>query len=101
MSMSYQPEYRAVPATNALAIVSLVFGILSWCLLPFIGAIVAIICGHLARGEIRRAPVGAVEGNGMAVAGLVLGYAHLALVALGISVLLGILFFGHGLFHWF
>lgn len=98
--MSYQPDYRAVPATSPLAVVSLVFGILSWCLLPFIGAIVAIVCGHMALNEIRRAPLGAMEGRGMAVAGLVLGYAHLALVVLGLAVVVGVLFLGAGL-HWF
>jgi hypothetical protein len=98
--MSYQPDSRAVPATSSLAVVSLVFGILSWCLLPFIGAIVAIVCGHMARNEIRRAPAGAMEGDGMAIAGLVLGYVHVVLVVLAIVILLGILFLGAGL-HWF
>jgi hypothetical protein len=98
--MSYQPDSRVVPTTSSLAVVSLVFGILSWCLLPFIGAIVAIICGHMARNEIRRAPAGAMEGDGMAIAGLVLGYVHVALVVLAIAIVLGILFLGAGL-HWF
>jgi hypothetical protein len=73
-----------VPArtTSATAIISLVFGVICWVAIPFIGAIVAVICGHVARGEIRRAPPGTVEGDGMAVAGLVLGYAHLAFFAL-------------------
>jgi hypothetical protein len=97
--MSYQPDSRVVPTTSSLAVVSLVFGILSWCLLPFIGAIVAIICGHMARNEIRRAPAGAMEGDGMAIAGLVLGYVHVALVVLA-AIVLGILFLGAGL-HWF
>ncbi|MDQ3617380.1 MAG: DUF4190 domain-containing protein [Pseudomonadota bacterium] len=71
------------PRTSALAIVSLVFGILSWFALPLVGAVVAVITGHLARGEIRRA-AGALEGDGMAVAGLVLGWTNLivGLVAL-------------------
>ena len=38
--------------TSALAITSLVSGILGWTLLPFIGTIVAIITGHMARAEI-------------------------------------------------
>ena len=98
--MSYQPAYRPVSRTSSLAIVSLVFGILSWCLLPFIGAIVAIVCGHLARGEIRRAVVGdVIEGDGMAIAGLILGYVHLALWVLVLLVVLGVLFLGAGL-HW-
>jgi len=99
--MSYQPIDRPVSSTSSLAIVSLVFGILTWCLLPFIGAIVAIVCGHLARSEIRRAPVGtSMEGDGMAVAGLVLGYVHLFLWVIVLLVMLGALFLGASL-HWF
>lgn len=99
--MSYQPAYRPVTSTSSLAIVSLVFGILTWCLLPFFGSIVAIICGHLARGEIRRSPVDTrMEGDGMAVAGLVLGYVNLALCLLGIVLLIGMLFFGFAMAGW-
>ncbi len=71
-----------VRTTNTMALVSLILGILSWIALPFVGAVGAVICGHLARGEIRRAPPGAVEGDGMAIAGLILGYVHLALIVL-------------------
>ena len=81
-----------VRTTSATAIISLIFGILCWMAIPFIGAIVAVVCGHVARGEIRRAPPGTIEGDGMAVAGLILGYAHLALVAL--VVFLFFTFFG-------
>jgi hypothetical protein len=68
------------PTTSTTAIFSLIFGILSWCVLPFIGAVVAIICGHMARGEIRRAPPGTLEGDGFALCGLILGYLHIVLV---------------------
>ena len=77
--------------TSTLAVVSLVFGILGWTLLPFIGSLVAVVCGHMARGEIRRAQ-GNLEGDGMAVAGLVLGYIVIGLSLL--AVLAAILFFG-------
>ncbi|TAA42400.1 DUF4190 domain-containing protein [Pseudoxanthomonas winnipegensis] len=77
--------------TSSLAVVSLVFGILGWSLLPTIGALVAIITGHMARAEIRRSQ-GALDGDGMAVAGLVLGWLHLVLLVLGIAALF--LFFG-------
>lgn len=79
-----------IPAriTSTTAVISLVFGILCWMAIPFIGAVVAVVCGHLARGEIRRAPPGSMEGDGMAVAGLVLGYAHLVLFALAIFLFL-------------
>lgn len=81
-----------IPArtTSTTAIVSLVFGIVCWVVLPFIGAIVAVVCGHVARGEIRQAPPGSVEGDGMAIAGLILGYAHLAVFAMALMLIFGI-----------
>ncbi|HEX7731716.1 MAG TPA: DUF4190 domain-containing protein [Rhodanobacter sp.] len=96
--MSYQPP--ATRSTNALAVVSMVCGIAAWCVFPFIGAIVAVVCGHLARGEIRRAPPGSTEGDGMAVAGLALGYAQLALGTLLIIAAMGFVLLGFGLHFW-
>ena len=96
--MSYQPP--ATRSTNALAVVSLVFGIAAWCVFPFIGAIIAVVCGHLARSEIRRAPPGSLEGDGMAVAGLVLGYVQLLISALFIVVAIGFVVLGFGLHFW-
>ena len=89
--------------TSALAVVSLVSGIASWCVVPLIGAIVAIVCGHLGRSEIRRSQ-GQIEGDGLAVVGLVLGYVQLAFgfilllfaiaaVVLGLSIGIGSSFF--------
>lgn len=99
--MSYQPTYRPGNTTSSLAVVSLVFGILAWCLLPFIGALVAIICGHLARGEIRRSAIDSrTEGDGMAVAGLVLGYVQLAFCVLGVFLLIALVFFGFVFAGW-
>lgn len=87
------------PRTSTLAVISLIFGILCWVGLPFIGAIVAVICGHAARGEIRRAPPGTYEGDGMALAGLILGWAHLAIFIVCAFVLFtflgGLAFFAH------
>lgn len=74
--------------TSSLAVISLVFGILCWVALPFIAAIVAVICGHAARGEIRRAPAGTIEGDGMALAGLILGWVHLLLCLLAVFAFL-------------
>ncbi|AXK72278.1 DUF4190 domain-containing protein [Lysobacter sp. TY2-98] len=89
--MSSQPIN--VPS-SPMAVASLVLGILSWVVLPILGAIGAIICGHLARREIRAAR-GAVGGDGMATVGLVLGYAHLVVMLIALVVVM--LFFG-GLF---
>ena len=73
--------------TNTTAIVSLVSGLLGWTLLPLIGSVVAIVTGHMARAEIRRNPP-AQEGDGLAVAGLVLGYAMLATAVASVIALL-------------
>lgn len=77
--------------TSTLAIVSLVAGIFGWSLLPFLGSIGAIITGHMARGEIRRS-AGTIDGNGYAIAGLVLGWGSVIVTILGILV--AVMFFG-------
>ena len=76
-----------IKRTSTTAVLSLVFGILAWFALPFVGAIIAVVTGHIARGEIRRAP-GEIEGDGMAVAGLVLGWANLAAIVLAFLLFL-------------
>lgn len=90
-----------LPRTNTMAVISLIFGIICWFALPFLGAIVAIVTGHLARGEIARAPAGTIDGDGMALAGVILGWLHLALFVLLIAF--AILFLGGVAFftHWF
>ena len=77
--------------TSNLAIISLVSGILGWTLLPWIASIVAIVTGHMARAEIRRG-AGTIEGDGLALSGLVLGYAMIAISFIGLMLIL--LFFG-------
>jgi hypothetical protein len=67
------------PSTSGTAIASLIFGILSWLMLPVVGAIIAVILGHIARNEIRRAPPGTIEGDGLALAGLILGWIQIGL----------------------
>ncbi|HEX7369012.1 MAG TPA: DUF4190 domain-containing protein [Rhodanobacteraceae bacterium] len=82
------------PRTSSLAIISLVFGILAWVppILPFIGAIVAVVCGHAARSEIRRAPPGSIEGDGLALAGLILGWLQLAFAVLALVIVVLVVF---------
>lgn len=71
--------------TNTLAVVSLVTGIGSFVahIIPFVGgftlAIVAIVTGHMARGQIKKT---GEQGNGLALAGLIIGYVHFAILAL-------------------
>jgi hypothetical protein len=89
--MQQQPQYAPSPPTNTLAIVSLVSAILSWFLFPIIGAVVAVITGHMARSEIRNS-FGAQSGDGLAIAGLIVGYVNLAIYC--ISLLIFVLIFG-------
>jgi hypothetical protein len=74
--------YQTPPAkpNSNMALVSLILGILGWTLIPTIGSIGAIITGHMAKSEIRNS-MGALGGDGMATAGLVLGYANIAIAA--------------------
>ena len=85
------PPPATLRQTSSLAIVSLVSGILGWTILPFLGSLAAVITGHMARAEIRRAP-DRIDGDGLAVAGLVLGYLSIAMAVL--LVLAIFLFFG-------
>jgi len=84
----------SVPAprqTSSYAIVALVAGILGWTLLPFLGSLAAIIFGHMGRAEIRRSN-GQLDGDGLAVTGLVLGWLSVAMWVLVVVVF--VVFFG-------
>ena len=70
--------------TNSTAIISLIFGIAQFVVCPIVGAIVAIVTGHIARGQIARSN-GAEGGRGLATAGTILGYVGLALTVLAIA----------------
>ena len=79
-SYPQSPPIRQSPPNSGLAIASLVTGILAWVLIPILGAMIAIITGHLAKREIRESN-GMLSGDGMATAGLILGYINLLLIA--------------------
>jgi hypothetical protein len=70
MPVPYQPPARIQGGTNQLAIIALICGLLQF---PFwfAAGIPAIVCGHIARRQIRQT---GQQGSGMAVTGLVLGY---------------------------
>lgn len=68
--------------TSTNAIVSLISGILAWLGLFGLGGIVAVIFGHVAKKEIRTSTAH-IDGDGMATAGLILGYANIALTIIG------------------
>jgi hypothetical protein len=77
--------------TSVLAITSLICGILGWTLLPWLGSIVAVITGHMARKEIRVNPE-SKEGDGLALAGLIMGWSMIILSILTLIIIM--LFFG-------
>jgi len=91
---SNQP-YQAPPAkpNSNMALASLVLGILGWTVLPTLGAIAAVITGHLAKNEIRDSG-GTLSGDGMATAGLIMGYANLVITLCACLAFAAILAFG-------
>jgi len=62
--------------TSGLAIASLALSILSAVIGP-LGCIPGIVCGHIARRQIKKDP--AIQGAGIATAGLIIGYIFLVL----------------------
>jgi len=70
--------YATAPAeTSGKATASLISGIAAYVVAPFIGAIAAVVLGHLGLSEIKKS-AGRLKGDGMAIAGLVLGYLQIA-----------------------
>jgi hypothetical protein len=88
-----QTQRTSPSSTSTLAVISLIAGIASWLFLPFVGAIAAIITGNMAKKEIRNSG-GAVGGEGLAKAGVILGYANLALALLGMCIVAILLLLG-------
>ncbi|BCU79139.1 DUF4190 domain-containing protein [Luteolibacter sp. LG18] len=80
------PDISA-PTTSKAAVASLICGIGGFLTGPLTG-IPAIITGHIAHGNIRRAG-GTLGGGGMALAGLIMGYITSFLIG-GIALLAGI-----------
>jgi hypothetical protein len=84
--------------SSTLAIVSLVSSILGFTFFPVVGGIVGLITGYMARNETRSIPPKA-SGDGMATAGIIMGWVQVGLLVVGIccvaaSFLLGLGWFG-------
>lgn len=71
---------------NVWALISLISGILAWLGIFGLGAIVAIVAGHVAKSQIKTS-YGRMSGDGLATAGLVLGYLNLALTVVALCLL--------------
>jgi hypothetical protein len=74
-----QSGYYNYPKSSGMAVAAMICGIAGFVTCGTV-AIVGIILGHIARGQIRREPE-RYEGDGMALAGLVLGYICVAMMA--------------------
>jgi hypothetical protein len=75
--------YEPVLPQSTMAIVSLIAGIAGFSFLPVIGSIVAIITGYAARKETRAIPPTA-SGDGMATAGIIMGWIQVGLAVIGL-----------------
>jgi len=83
--VAFHPQYRpSPPSTNALAIAALVCGAAQF--VTGITFIPAIILGHVARSQIRKT---GEQGDGMALAGLILGYIGGILVIVILVIFIG------------
>jgi hypothetical protein len=78
-------DYTTSVHTSGMAIASLVMGIAGWTLLPLVGSILALVFGYAARRDIRRRP-DELTGEGLAVAGLVLGWLMVGLSVVGLCI---------------
>ena len=89
---------ESAPTTNQMAIISMVAGIAGFLsfsivfedificvVLVLLASICAIVCGHIARRQIRKSK-GLEQGKGIALTGLILGYA-LPVVATVLAIL--------------
>lgn len=73
--------------TSPFATVSVITGIAGWTILPVLGALAAVVTGHIARRQIGTEPT-RYRGRGRVAAGLALGYTQLAALALVTTLLL-------------
>lgn len=81
----YAPLPPPLPVTNGQAVASLVCGICGGFTMG-LSSIPAVILGHRAKSEIRRT---GQQGDGMATAGLVLGYLAIAGLAMFLLLIVG------------
>jgi hypothetical protein len=78
---------RAAQRTSGYAVASLVLGIAGFFVFPVIPSILAIVLGNKARAEMRADPT--IAGDGLATAGIVLGWVGVAIT--GIVLVFGLL----------
>ncbi len=101
MDQQGTPQYPVYPAppllpTSSLATTSLVMGILGFTVLPLLASVVALITGYAARKETRAVPPRA-SGDGMATAGIVMGWIQIGLVVVAFCCFVAYMVFIFGI----
>lgn len=88
---AHPPGYTpaASSRTNAMAILSMISAILGLTLVPFVGSIIGVVTGHIARRQIRES---GEQGLGPATAGLAIGYIGVALGVIAVVAIVAFLF---------
>ncbi len=91
------PQHRpatqpVTPQTSIVAIGSLVASILGLTVLPTVGSLIGLVLGYVARGEIRRDHH--LTGEGLATAGIVLGWVGVALTLIALLLAALLIVFG-------
>jgi hypothetical protein len=97
-NLPQNPNTSLLPSST-MAIVSLISGILGLTFIPLIGAIAALITGYMARQETRAIPPRA-SGDGMATAGIILGWIGIGILVVGICCAIAWFVFVVGLSAW-
>ncbi|MBI9043158.1 MAG: DUF4190 domain-containing protein [Anaerolineaceae bacterium] len=92
--MSDEIKNVSLKPNSTLSVVSLVFGIASFIVLPVVAAIAALITGSMAKKEIAESD-GALGGEDLAKIGVILGWVNIGLAVLGglfaLCLMLGIM----------
>ena len=86
MAESTSTRYRLNPPGNPYALWSLIFGVAGFCL-PLLGGLVAVVLGGMGMARARRT----LDGNAVALTGLVLGLLSIATYAVIGAGLLGLI----------
>jgi len=87
----YTP-YPTEPKTNVLSIISLIASIVGFLwIIPFLGSLGGAIMGHLALGQIKK---NGEKGRGLALAGIIVGWAGVALFVVGVIIFFSLIAWG-------
>jgi hypothetical protein len=83
----YYPPGSALKKNDDLAIASLICALCSYIVIPLLPAVAAIILGFISREHIRKNPA-QLGGEGMALAGILLGMVNILIIVAAIVLIL-------------